>query len=267
MEKALERDTGEMAAAAGAAADSECVAGGPGGGVEPESRLFSAHIQGRAKTLAVGAVLAAAGGFLDAFTYVGHGRVFANAMTGNVVLLGVDAVSGSWPRSLRHLLPIVMFLLGVAAAKALRLCELRGIVRQPQLAVLGLEIALLGLLGFLPATASDFPITMTIAFAASLQMTTFREVGGRSYSSTFTSGNLRTMIESGFDWIFGGRQPGRLTDTGNFAAICSMFLLGAIAGAWLTPRMVNRALWVDVGLLAYVFLRLLFGARAATEDQ
>ena len=53
MEKALERDTGEMAAAAGAAADSECVAGGPGGGVEPESRLFSAHIQGRAKTLAV----------------------------------------------------------------------------------------------------------------------------------------------------------------------------------------------------------------------
>src|SRR6187402_1432230 len=28
------------------------------------------------------------GGFLDAFTYVGHGRVFANAMTGNVVLLG-----------------------------------------------------------------------------------------------------------------------------------------------------------------------------------
>src|SRR5450432_4564827 len=56
------------------------------------------------------AVLAAAGGFLDAFTYIGHGHVFANAMTGNVVLLGINAVGRNWHQSFRHLPPILAFL-------------------------------------------------------------------------------------------------------------------------------------------------------------
>jgi uncharacterized membrane protein YoaK (UPF0700 family) len=32
--------------------------------------------------------LAATGSYLDAFTFVGKGRVFANSMTGNVVIMG-----------------------------------------------------------------------------------------------------------------------------------------------------------------------------------
>jgi len=43
-------------------------------------------------------MLAAAGGFLDGFTYVGHGRVFANAMSGEFSavsqLSGYNAASG-----------------------------------------------------------------------------------------------------------------------------------------------------------------------------
>ena len=50
----------------------------------------------RVGTLGIGSLLASAGGFLDGFTYVGHGHVFANAMTGNVVLLGINCLSGSW---------------------------------------------------------------------------------------------------------------------------------------------------------------------------
>ena len=37
----------------------------------------------------LGAVLALTGGFLDAYTYLIRGGVFANAQTGNIVLLGV----------------------------------------------------------------------------------------------------------------------------------------------------------------------------------
>ena len=46
-------------------------------------------------------LLALAGGFLDAFTFVGHGGVFANAQTGNVVLLAVGAATGHWGANLR----------------------------------------------------------------------------------------------------------------------------------------------------------------------
>ena len=36
-----------------------------------------------------GAVLAVVGGFLDAYTYICRGAVFANAQTGNIVLMGI----------------------------------------------------------------------------------------------------------------------------------------------------------------------------------
>lgn len=222
---------------------------------EPASQLDR-----RCKSARVSATLAAAGGYLDAFTYVGHGHVFANAMTGNVVLLGVDAMAGSWRRSLSHLLPILMFLIGVAAARTTRLTGIRRWLLHPELAVLFLEILILFILGWLPQTISDFPITMSIAFAASLQMATFREIKGRTYSSTFTTGNLRTMIESGFDYLFLGRKRDHLTATGDFALICALFLLGATVGAFFTPKMFNHALWIDVAVLGAVFVWLLDAA-------
>jgi uncharacterized membrane protein YoaK (UPF0700 family) len=234
---------------------------------QPPVRPPCSQLEKRAKSLPVSATLAAAGGFLDAFTYVGHGHVFANAMTGNVVLLGVDSLSGSWNRSLHHLLPICMFLSGVAAARMMRLPRMCRYVRQPELAVLSLEILLLLALSFLPRATSNFVITMTIAFAASLQMTTFREIEGRAYSSTFTSGNLRTMVETFCQWGFEGREPVHLHESRMFAIICSMFLTGASIGAFATPRLFNRALWIDIAVLACVEASLLRGNwRAAAES-
>jgi uncharacterized membrane protein YoaK (UPF0700 family) len=223
-------------------------------------------LQYRMRTLHVSATLAAAGGFLDGFTYVGHGHVFANAMTGNVVLLGVDAVSGSWSLCLPHLLPIVMFLIGVALADVMRLPRFRKIIHQPELVVLTLEILVLLLLSFLPRTTPDLLITMTIAFAASMQMATFREIHGRSYSSTFTTGNLRTMVELGTEWAFGGRKAIRLREARSFAVICMLFFAGATAGAFLTPRLFNRALWIEVLLLILVTAWLLRGDWRAPSD-
>ena len=38
------------------------------------------------ETVLIGSLLALAGGFLDAYTYICRGGVFANAQTGNIVL-------------------------------------------------------------------------------------------------------------------------------------------------------------------------------------
>ena len=48
------------------------------------------------KALPVGVVLTLAGGFQDAYSYNCRGQVFANAQTGNIVLLGQNAAMGSW---------------------------------------------------------------------------------------------------------------------------------------------------------------------------
>ena len=38
----------------------------------------------------VGVMLAMVGGYLDAYTYISRDHVFANAQTGNMVLLAID---------------------------------------------------------------------------------------------------------------------------------------------------------------------------------
>ena len=42
----------------------------------------------------IGALLAIIGGFFDAYSYLCRGGVFANAQTGNIVLLGVNIANG-----------------------------------------------------------------------------------------------------------------------------------------------------------------------------
>ncbi len=49
------------------------------------------------------------GDYLDAYAYIAHGGVFANAQTGNIVLLAVNIAEAHWMEALRHLLPILTF--------------------------------------------------------------------------------------------------------------------------------------------------------------
>jgi len=200
-------------------------------------------------SLAESALLVAAGGFLDGFTYIGHGHVFANNMTGNLVLLGVEAIGGSWYGALQHLTPIIAFLLGVMAARAITFRLPVHRLVPSSLAVLIVEIVALLLLGFLPQSAPDLCITFSIAFVAAAQVETFRRVDGESFNSTFMTGDLRTLGEGLFDWVFASSGRETRTRIRDFGVICTIFLVGAIAGGLAVSRFGNRGLWIVVALL------------------
>ena len=51
------------------------------------------------ETFRVAAVLALVGGFLDIYTYLLRGGVFANAQTGNIVLLAANLAETNWSRA------------------------------------------------------------------------------------------------------------------------------------------------------------------------
>jgi uncharacterized membrane protein YoaK (UPF0700 family) len=210
----------------------------------------------RVGTLGISALLAAAGGFLDGFTYVGHGHVFANAMTGNVVLLGINCFSGSWRTGLKHLPAILCFLTGIWVSQAIQLYARRRGKSAPYAAVLGLEICVLLVLSVLPGTTADILFTTSIAFAASVQVQTFREVNGHAFSSTFTTGNLRTLAEAAFTWVFEGHSATAARVVGDFSVICTAFLVGATAGGYSTQAFGNRALWCDIILLVAIAVQV-----------
>lgn len=207
-------------------------------------------------TLVISAMLASAGGFLDGFMYVGHGHVFANSMTGNVVLLGINCLSGSWQAAFRHLPAILAFLAGVCVSQAMQLRAKRRDVSAPYSAVLLLEISALLVLSVLPPTTPDILFIASIAFAASVQVQTFREVNGHSFSSTFTTGNLRTLAEAAVVWFLDGKSGAAAQVVRDFSVICAAFLAGAIAGAYTVQTFGNRALWCDVIALIVVAIRV-----------
>jgi len=206
-------------------------------------------------TLAIACLLSLSGGFLDAFTYVAHGKVFANAMTGNIILMGVSATAGDWRQALNHVPPLIAFLIGVWTAQALRLP--RENPRWPALLSLVLEIAVLAVIAFLPRSFPDVWIVLSIAFAAAVQNSSFTKVGAWSYNSVVTTGNLRRFGETLFGGTVPRRHDGMLEQARVFGAICLAFLFGALTGGLSTRMLHNAALAIPVLVLAFVLCRLL----------
>jgi uncharacterized membrane protein YoaK (UPF0700 family) len=200
-------------------------------------------------------LLSAAGGALDAFTRLAHGGVFANAQTGNVVLLGVYAALGQWTEALRHIPPIIAFVLGVFVAHRLSRHASQGDEHRAALFSLVIEIALLVVVMILPSDFSGITVTLGISFVAALQTSSFAKVEGRSYSSVMTTGNLRKAAGALFAGIAVPRDRAALREAGVFATICLTFGLGAGLGAFSTARLGNGALAVPGALLLLALVR------------
>ena len=71
------------------------------------------------QSILVGCLLAASGGLQDAYTYNVRDQVFANAQTGNMVLVGQSLALGQWAVAVEHLIPC---LTSLDTARALVTC-------------------------------------------------------------------------------------------------------------------------------------------------
>ena len=69
----------------------------------------------------IAGILSISGGLQDAYTYMYRGKVFANAQTGNIVLLAQNLVDRNWQAVLRYFSPLLFFALGVAMAECIRM--------------------------------------------------------------------------------------------------------------------------------------------------
>lgn len=76
------------------------------------------HLEKASESYIVGVLLAVAGGFLDVYTYICRGGVFANAQTGNIVLLGISAADGNWEQIWSYICPILAFMAGILLTEA-----------------------------------------------------------------------------------------------------------------------------------------------------
>ena len=72
------------------------------------------------ESITVGLFLALSGGFMDAYSYINRGKVFANAETGNIILMTLKICEGKFLESVNYLIPITSFAIGVAISEIIK---------------------------------------------------------------------------------------------------------------------------------------------------
>jgi uncharacterized membrane protein YoaK (UPF0700 family) len=170
-------------------------------------------------------------------------------------------VTADWPSIVSHTLPIIAFLTGVLAARALASLH----DRRSAALTLVVEGSALFAMGLLPASFPQLAYVTTIALVSAFQVTTFRRVGRFDYNSTFVTGNLREVAVGAYDSLVNPDPAARKLGRDRFlklGLICLAFLLGAILGAWAAIHHSAHAIWfAEPMLVAVLFITLSTNAR------
>ena len=200
----------------------------------------------------LGLILAGVGGFLDAYTYVCRGKVFANAQTGNIVLFGVSLVEKRWLSAIQYFFPVMVFVVGVFISEFMREKCNKKLFHWRQ-SILVLEILTLLGVSFIPMGKYDIIANVAVSFVCSLQVETFRKVRGNNYASTMCTGNLRSASDLLYKYFKGKKE--NLKKSILYFGIITVFIIGGMIGATLTKIYLEKAvLFGAVGLLVVFFM-------------
>lgn len=203
----------------------------------------------RDETVLVALLLAFAGGYIDAYTWIIHG-VLANAQTANLVFLWVNATAGKWQEAFHFVPSLFAFAVGVVLASWLR----RAVgARAGQISLL-VEIAVLVVVGVLHNRMPDVAGTLGVSMVAAMQTSIFTRVEGSVYSSVMITGNFRQAIEGAFALVARDPQVGLLRKSCIFMGVCATFGTGAAAGAFVTERMPKLTLILPAAALLLALL-------------
>lgn len=201
-----------------------------------------------------GSILAFVGGFLDAYTYICRGQVFANAQTGNIVLLGVKLSEEDFTEAIHYTTPIIAFVIGIVIANIIKnKYRDKELVHWRQI-IVGLELLMLFVVANIPQGRWDFLANIVVSFVCSLQVESFRKVNGYAYASTMCTGNLRSATERLFTYVR-TRDKKELKASFHYYGIIMSFIIGAAIGAIVTGMISVKAVYVAaVGLMVVLLM-------------
>ena len=201
------------------------------------------------------AVLSFSGGLQDAYTYNVRGNVFANAQTGNVVLMSQNLMMGNWNSGIKYMLPLLSFATGVFITEQIeyRYKSSKGIHWRQ--IILLIEIVLLCIVGLMPVDI-NIAANMLVSFTCAMQVQAFRKVHGYGYASTMCIGNLRSGTES-LSQFLRNKDRASLTKALHFFGIILFFAIGAGAGGALSNLLYTKTIWVSPLLLTVVAIMMI----------
>ena len=183
----------------------------------------------RDERLLAACLLSAVGGFTDVYSYLFRGGVFANAVTGNLVILGLRLATGDVRGAAHGVCAVLAYGMGVMFANVIH--GRYGHARRFgwHQVVLWVEAALLAVVSLLPSGPFDFAVAALISFVCALQVQTFRRVHGLPFASTMCTGNLRSGADAAYLWM-SRADPTGLSKARHYALVIVCFVFGVVFG-------------------------------------
>ena len=209
----------------------------------------------KSESFTLSSLLSFSGGLQDAYTYNVRGEVFANAQTGNIVLMSQNFMTGHWEIGLSYLIPLVSFIAGIFLAE-----NIEGKFKANQKIhwrqiVLVIQIIVLVAVGFLPVSLNMLANAL-VSFSCAMQVQSFRTVHGFGYASTMCIGNMRSAATSLSQYIR-TKKKSYLYKSLHFFGIILIFAVGAGIGGLLSMIMGEETIWFSAITLIIVTLMMI----------
>ncbi len=213
----------------------------------------------------LGMFLAAAGGFLDAYTFMLRGGVFSNAQTGNVVRVGVALALQDWSQAGRCAVSILTYTIGVFLTEIIHMRYRNASVFHWRQFILCIEIAVMIVVAVLPLGTMDALANILISFVCALQAQSFRKIDGNTMVTTMCTGNLRSGTAL-LSQALAGRDRARFRSAMEYYGIILFFMIGAAAGALISLCGDSRVALVPAALMLAALLLMFIRHRRSGGD-
>ena len=203
-------------------------------------------------------LLTVAAGMMGLYTYNLRGGVFSNAQTGNIVKMAMAVGSGELKEGFYYFIPFIAYILGTILSEILpQKVRKTHFIRWDTMLV-GIEIFVLFLIGFMPFSWPDQIAQVLICFLCSMQFNTFRQAEGVPMATTFITNHVRQIGISIARIIRHHEQEAeaRVKMTKHVKIILAFFSGGAIVTA-LSPYLKEQTIWLAIIPLSACFIVML----------
>ena len=208
-----------------------------------------------------GVLLAIVGGYFDAYTYIIRDGVFANAQTGNIVLMGISVANNEYLKALYYVIPILAFIFGIILTEIIKAkCFNSKLIHWRQLVLL-IEMILTIVVAFIPcAYTTNIIANIIVSFVCAMQVKGFKKINGNAVATTMCTGNLRSASELLFDTLKNKNRTSFKKSLQYFGIII-FFVFGAIIGSLITEIFLEKSI-----LFLTVIFIILFVAMFKKSD-
>lgn len=211
-------------------------------------------IKQMSETFLLAMIITFSGGLQDAYTYFARNKVFANAQTGNIVLMASKLSDGQYADAIRYVFPLLSFALGIFVAE-----QIQGYYKEAKKlhwrqTILILEIVSLFVSGFFNENGNLYANCL-VSFSCAMQVQAFRSVHGYPYASTMCIGNMRAGVSAFSHWMRTKNEES-LKKALHYIGIIITFALGATVGYSCILYLGMKTIWISSTLLLIGFLMM-----------